>query len=67
MVNEEEDVADVDGGSGAAEERGIDLAEPDGCVIGMTPWTDISRYDCCGRTIVIKWALCLATILHPRE
>jgi hypothetical protein len=45
VVDEEEDAADVGGGRGAAEGRGVGLAEPDGCVIGMAPWTDISRDD----------------------
>ena len=43
MVDEEEDTADVGGGRVVAEERGVGLAEPDGCGIGIAPWTDISR------------------------
>lgn len=45
MVDEEEDTTDVGGGRAVAEERGVGLAEPDGCGIGMAPWTDISRDD----------------------
>ena len=45
VVAEEEDTADVGGGRAVAGERGVGLAEPDGCGIGMAPWTDISRDD----------------------
>jgi len=45
VVDEEEDTADVGGGRAGAEDKGVGLAEPDGCGIGMAPWTDISRDD----------------------
>lgn len=37
VVDEEEDAADVGGGNAAVEERGVGLAEPDSCGIGMAP------------------------------
>lgn len=44
-ADEEVDAAEAGGGSAAAGEEGGGLTEPDGCGIGMAPWTDISRDD----------------------
>ncbi len=45
VVDEEEDTAEEEGGCAAVEERGVGLEEPDGCEIGMAPWTETSRDD----------------------
>ena len=44
-VDDDDEAVGAGGGGGTAEEKGEDLAVPEGCGIGMAPWTGISRDD----------------------
>jgi hypothetical protein len=58
VVDEKEDRTEAGGNSAAVEEGGCGLAEPDGCGISTTPWTEILKDDNnnCGR-FGCQWAV----------